>query len=53
MGPLSKEAIEQVKMKNYVQAMFRIYGTIKETRVFGIAFYKKTCRVEFEKIVRT
>ena len=30
MGPLSKEAIEQVKKKNYVQAMFRIYGTIKE-----------------------
>ena len=53
MGPLSKEAIEQVKKKNYVQAMFRIYGTIKEIRVFGIAFYKKTCRVEFEKIVRT
>ena len=50
MMTLAKDAIKQVKEKHYAKSLFRFYKRIKEIRVFGIAFYKKTCWVEFESI---
>ena len=48
MITLAKDAIEQVKEKHYAQGLLRNYPRLKEIRVFGIAFYKKDCRVELE-----
>ena len=48
MITLAKDAIEQVKEKHYAQGLLRNYPRLKEIRGFGIAFYKKDCRVELE-----
>jgi len=48
METLAKDAVAQVKNKNYAKTMFANFHSMKELRVFGIAFYKKTCKVEFE-----
>ena len=49
MRDLAKEAVVQAKAKNYVKGMFDNHiDDIDEVKVFGIAFYKKSCRVELE-----
>ena len=48
METLAKDAVAQVKNKNYAKTMFANFHSMKELRVFGIAFYKKTCKVDFE-----
>ena len=51
MRDLAKKAVVQAKEKNYVKGMFDTHiDDIDEVRVFGIAFYKKSCRVELECI---
>ena len=49
MESLAKEALQQAKDKNYVKGMFDNHiDDIDEVRAYGIAFYKKSCKVVLE-----
>ena len=50
---LAQKAISQVKEKHYADALFAKVKRVNEIRVFGIAFFKKTCAVELKIIKRS
>ena len=51
MESLAQAALKQAKDKKYAEGMIRkLHDEIDEVKVYGIAFYKKTCKVVFERI---
>ncbi len=41
----AQEAIEQIKQKRYAQGLISQTAFVKEVRAYGIAFFKKQCKV--------